>query len=675
MADKHFKVKNNVQVSDLTTAGPVTVDANGVLASHATLAIDKGGTGQTTAANAINALLPSQTSNTSKILGTDGTNVTWVNPGASYQTSAPSNPVTGQLWVDSDETGDSLDPYIIRRKTITATAGQTVFTTDVVFTDGYEQVYYNGVLLVRTTDYTTSGGTNTVTLLQGASAGDTVEIIASTPINLVNSAVLVGNNTFTGNQTIQGTLNATGNAANKVNISSKFTVDTSNAWGAISLARYSGQIDVLKIQGTDATGTANVLRLVNGSGNGSALDLYHDSLRFYVEGTTTERMRIDASGRVGIGTSSPSSTLHVAGGAGSTIRNTASSGSSWFVGSNVDSMIIHNESNTPMVFTTNGTERMRIHSDGNVSIGTTVNSGKLLISSGNPTTELNIRAYDDATKMATIQADNNVLRLISRWTGGTGGLITFHTGQPVAQRMMINANGNVGVGWSPDNNWHLSVNSSGAVGAGAFLSTTSDNILAGLFEATKSDYSNVILKLGAYRAANSVYTFIQALSGTYADAEFNLRGDGQAYADGSWNAGGADYAEYFEWLDGNTDNEDRRGYSVSLLNDKIKICEEGDVPVGVISGNPSVVGDSGWNKWNGKYLVDRFGSYIKDENGERVLNPEYDPEAEYVSREDRPEWAIVGLMGKLRLRKGQVTGAGWIKMKDIDQDTEEWLVK
>jgi hypothetical protein len=148
-------------------------------------------------------MLPSQTTHASKILGTDGTNTTWVNPGAAYQTSAPSNPVTGQLWVDSDETGDSLDPYIIRRKTITATAGQTVFTTDVVFTDGYEQIYYNGVLLVRTTDYTTSGGTNTVTLLQGASAGDTVDIISSTPINLVNAATLT-TNTFTGNQGIGG---------------------------------------------------------------------------------------------------------------------------------------------------------------------------------------------------------------------------------------------------------------------------------------------------------------------------------------------------------------------------------------------------------------------------------------------------------------------------------------
>jgi hypothetical protein len=64
-----------------------------------TVPIANGGTGQTTATDAINALLPTQTSNTGKVLTTDGTNTSWVTNGSGTVTSvtgtAPVSVATG----------------------------------------------------------------------------------------------------------------------------------------------------------------------------------------------------------------------------------------------------------------------------------------------------------------------------------------------------------------------------------------------------------------------------------------------------------------------------------------------------------------------------------------------------------------------------------------------------
>jgi hypothetical protein len=55
--------------------GPIT--ASGTLTLSGTLAIANGGTGQTTATGAINALVPTQTGNSGKFLTTDGSLVSW----------------------------------------------------------------------------------------------------------------------------------------------------------------------------------------------------------------------------------------------------------------------------------------------------------------------------------------------------------------------------------------------------------------------------------------------------------------------------------------------------------------------------------------------------------------------------------------------------------------------
>ena len=78
MAIKDFKVKAGLQVPSLTTAGPVLTDSSGNISSSSVISVSNGGTGQTTANNALNALLPIQNGNTINYsIQSDGTNVSW----------------------------------------------------------------------------------------------------------------------------------------------------------------------------------------------------------------------------------------------------------------------------------------------------------------------------------------------------------------------------------------------------------------------------------------------------------------------------------------------------------------------------------------------------------------------------------------------------------------------
>lgn len=201
-----------------------------------------------------------------------------------------------------------------------------------------------------------------------------------------------------------------------------------------------------------------------------------------------------------------------------------------------------------------------------------------------------------------------------------------------------------------------------------------------------SGYTSTANLINYTSTATTSYSYIQCYSGNFSDIEFTVRGDGAVFGDGSYTVG-ADYAEYFEWADGNPDNEDRRGYPVVLEGGKIRKAKAGEEPIGVISSRPSVVGDAAPSMWAQKYLKDDFGAYlyedkeVENEDGEiiiekyKILNPDYDPEQQYVSREDRPEWDAVGLVGKLRIRKGLPVGAKWIKLRDISDAVEEWLVR
>ena len=109
---------------------------------------------------------------------------------------------------------------------------------------------------------------------------------------------------------------------------------------------------------------------------------------------------------------------------------------------------------------------------------------------------------------------------------------------------------------------------------------------------------------------------------------FRVAYDGNCYAATAMNSTGADYAECFEWADGNPDNEDRIGFMTAFEGDKIRFANENDPVeiIGVVSALPAVVGDNYADEWCGKYLKDKYGRLLTEH---KVYEAEYrDVEAE-----------------------------------------------
>ena len=166
---------------------------------------------------------------------------------------------------------------------------------------------------------------------------------------------------------------------------------------------------------------------------------------------------------------------------------------------------------------------------------------------------------------------------------------------------------------------------------------------------------------------------------------FRITFDGKTYGMSAFNSSGADYAEYFEWADGNPNNEDRTGYFVTLDGEKICKATNADTYIlGIISARPSVIGDSYEDDWSGKYVTDEWGRIQyepkdipaeTDKDGNVIcpartdtvpkLNPAWDSSNPYSPREQRKEWNPVGMIGKLLVRDdGTCTVKGFCKPND-----------
>ena len=198
-------------------------------------------------------------------------------------------------------------------------------------------------------------------------------------------------------------------------------------------------------------------------------------------------------------------------------------------------------------------------------------------------------------------------------------------------------------------------------------STKVGSILTGIGLTSSNAYQGIT---GTYNIAdsNNEYSYIVGMGNNdnnRANALTIDRSGNGAFA-GQVSSTGSDYAEYFEWADGNPEAEDRVGYLVALDGDKIRLATPDDEILGIISGTVAVLGDNYEWQWQGKYLTDDYGRVIFDMvdkyeeyEGEQVylgtfpeprINPEWDETATYIPRAKRKEWDAVGLLGKLYVR-------------------------
>ena len=320
--------------------------------------------------------------------------------------------------------GKTTDGFGVRNRFVylassgaTSVSGADANGATLTFTDGaYVDVYLNGVLLKPTTDYNTSTA-NTIAGLSALSTNDEVTVVVYDIFTVADMVSATSGGTFVGNVTHSGTVTAN----STLDMNGTELILDADADSSITAAtddeihfkvagddhvKIKGGTNVLHViegssgQGTPHTNSGVVIEsdgetginILTGNTNYGGIifgddgdndigfiQYKHDDNYIRFGTNTSEQMRIDSSGRVGIGVTDP--TQYNSYGNGLIIEKSSTSGSSGMsiisgtsgygsiyfndgTGNNTVGRIEYYHGGDVMGFAIAGTERMKLQTNG-----------------------------------------------------------------------------------------------------------------------------------------------------------------------------------------------------------------------------------------------------------------------------------------------------------------------
>ena len=274
-------------------------------------------------------------------------------------------------------------------------------------------------------------------------------------------------------------------------------------------------------------------------------------------------------------------------------------------------------------YISNSLDQWAIRKDGTSYFGGSVNSGRTRNDATSPINTFHhgaysLAAYSGCTDDTTLYRNSIFIRA---WDQGDNGDRNI---------MYYTDSGSDTTGVDYDLHQKFGIKADGAVNSGG-------NIFAGRVESDEATpnsvynsangtcfiaYPGTTAQQSQLRArtsdANSEYT-IYIDSG--AGLNFKLSSSGRLYRDNTTEYSPADYAEMFEWKDGNTSSEIRTGITVVLEDEMIRPATSSDDTskiIGVVSANPVIIGDAAPLSYKDKHLKDAYGGWVYD-NGTEML--------------------------------------------------------